>query len=72
MSAAWAWLVLAAGVVLYVAAFDLTAHRRGVLLMTVQFRDWLFDPVVGPFLWGGWIGLFAGLTWHWFVKRRTG
>lgn len=69
-TAAWAWLWLAAGVTVYVTVFDLTARHRGVLLMTVQFRDWLFDPVTGPFLWAGWVGLFAGLTWHWLTRPR--
>ena len=69
-SAAWAWLWLVLGITVYVVLFDVTAHRRGVLMMTIQFRDWLFDPYVGPVLWGGWVGLFAGLTWHWLVGRR--
>lgn len=70
LTAAWAWLWLVIGVAVYVAVFDLTARHRGVLLMTVQFRDWLSDPVIGPFLWGGWVGLFAGLTWHWLTRPR--
>lgn len=69
-TAAWAWLWLAVGVTVYVTVFDLTASRRGVLMLTVQFRDWLFDPVIGPFLWGGWVALFAGLTWHWLTRPR--
>lgn len=66
--AAWAWLALTIALVVFVAAFDLWAHHTGHKLMTTQFRLWLSDPVVGPFIFGGWAGIIAGLTYHWFVK----
>src|SRR5258707_2266370 len=66
--ASWAWLALTAAVVLFVAGFDLWAHYTGHKLMTTQFRLWLGDPVIGPFIFGAWVAVFAGLTYHWFLK----
>jgi hypothetical protein len=68
-TAGWAWLVLTVGVVLYVVAFDLWAYYTQTTMMTVEFRSWLFNPVTGPFIFAGWVGLFVGLTYHWFLKR---
>lgn len=65
-----AWAILTAAVVAYVTVFDVHAGLTGGETMTGRFRDWLFDPVTGPFIAGGWVGLFAGLTYHWFVRRR--
>lgn len=70
MSAALAWAVLVVGIVSYVAAFDIYAHIHHHTMMTGQFRDWLFDPITGPFIAAGWAGLFIGLTYHWFLRRR--
>lgn len=70
MSAAWAWLILILSVTLYVVAFDLWAHFSGGVMMTTQFRLWLFDPYTGPFIAAGWSGLFIGLTYHWFLKGK--
>jgi hypothetical protein len=67
--AAWAWLILTVIVVGYVVAFDVWAKVTHHYLMTDQFRLWLFNPYTGPFIMAGWIGLFAGLTYHWFLKR---
>jgi hypothetical protein len=69
-NAAWAWLVLAVSIIVYVAAFDIWAARTHHQLMTYQFRDWLFNPVTGPFVAAGWVGIFTGLTYHWFLKRK--
>ena len=66
--AGWAWLILVAGMALYVVAFDLWAHSTRHLLMTSQFRLWLFDPVTGPFIAAVWVGVFTGLTYHWFLR----
>ena len=68
-NAAWAWLFLTAGIAVYVAAFDIWAHLTGHQMMTTQFRDWLFDPVTGPFIAAGWVGAFTGLTYHWFLRK---
>ncbi len=68
-SAAWAWLVLAVFVIVYVVVFDLHAHFSGTATMSGQFRAWLFNPVIGPFIAGGWAGVFVGLTYHWFEYR---
>src|SRR5258708_3264317 len=66
--ASWAWLILTAAVVLFVAGFDLWAHYTGHKLMTTQFRLWLGVPVTGPFIFAVWVAVFAGLTYHWFLK----
>jgi len=66
--ASWAWLILTTLLVVYVAGFDVWAHYTGHKLMTTQFRLWLGDPVTGPFIFGGWIAVFSGLTYHWFLK----
>ena len=70
VSAAWAWLVLTIGIAAFVAGFDVWAHLTGHLTMTGQFRLWLGDAVTGPFLFGGWVAVFAGLSWHWLVKGK--
>lgn len=70
MSAAWAWLVLLVLVTGFVAVFDVWAHLHGHLTMTGQFRLWLGDEVIGPFIFGAWVGVFGGLTWHWLVRGR--
>lgn len=70
MSAAWAWLVLLVLVAGFVAAFDVWAKLHGHLTMSGQFRLWLGDEVIGPFIFGAWVGVFAGLSWHWLVKGR--
>jgi hypothetical protein len=67
--AAYAWLILTVAVVLFVVAFDLWAHYTGHKMMTTQFRLWLFNPVTGPFIAAGWVGVFTGLTYHWFLKK---
>lgn len=69
--AAWAWLILVVSVAAYVASFDVWAKVSHHLMMTAQFRAWLFDPITGPFIAAGWVGLFAGLTYHW-VLRKSG
>lgn len=68
--AAWAWLILTGIIVLFVAGFDVWAHYTGHKQMTDQFRQWLGDHVIGPFIFGGWVGIFAGLSWHWLVKGK--
>lgn len=67
--AAWAWLIIMLAIVIYVVIFDVWASRTGHKLMTTQFRLWLFDPVTGPFIAGGWSGIFIGLTYHWFLRK---
>jgi hypothetical protein len=68
-SPALAWLVLTIFVILFVVVFDLHAYLTHGRSMTGQFQDWLFNVAIGPFIFGGWIGLFAGLTFHWFGKK---
>jgi len=68
-SAPWAWLILVVFIVAYVAVFDIHAALTHGLTMSGQFRDWLFNPVIGPFLFGGWLGIFVGLTFHWFEYK---
>lgn len=70
-SPGWAWLVLAVAVTLFVAAFDVHAMLSGGETMSGRMRDWLASPVISPFIVAGWFGLFAGLMWH-FVIRRLG
>ena len=65
-SPAWAWLVLAVAVTLFVVVFDVHATLTHSQTMSGQFRAWLFNPVIGPFIAGGWVGVFTGLTFHWF------
>jgi hypothetical protein len=68
-SPAWAWLALVLIVVLYVAVFDLHAYFAKTPTMSGQFRAWLFDTNIGPFAAAIWVGVFAGLTWHWLQYR---
>lgn len=68
--AAWAWLILTTAITLYVVTFDLWAHFNKHRLMTDQFRLWLGDSTIGPIIFGVWVAVFAGLTYHWFLKGR--
>lgn len=68
--AAWAWLVLVAIVVSFVAAFDIWATVTKHHTMTGQFRMWLGSEVIGPFIFGAWVGIFGGLSWHWLVRGK--
>lgn len=68
-SPAWAWLILMSFIILYVVIYDLNAFLTHSQTMTGQFRDWLFNPVTGPFVFGGWVGIFVGLTFHWFERK---
>jgi hypothetical protein len=68
-SAAWAWAILAALIIVFVAVFDIHAAVTHQQTMSGQFRVWLLTPSVGPFIFGGWIGVFTGLTFHWFQYK---
>lgn len=68
--AAWAWLIITVGITLYVVIFDVWASQTHHKMMTTQFRLWLFDPVIGPFLAAGWCAVFIGLTYHWFLRSH--
>jgi hypothetical protein len=68
-SPGWAWLILTIIVVVFVVVFDVHAAFTHSETMTGRFRDWLFNPVTGPFIFGGWVAIFAGLTYHWFLKK---
>ena len=70
-AAAWAWLILLLSIVAFVAAFDLWAHFTGHKMMTTQFRLWLFNPVTGPFVVGGFVGIYAGLWAHWLIRKSS-
>ena len=69
MNASYAWLILASGVVIFVAVFDVHAHFNGLPTMTGQMQSWLSGEVTGPFIFGGWFGLFAGLMYHFFLRH---
>lgn len=69
-SAAFAWLILAAAVTLYVVAYDLWAWKTGHRLMTTQFRMWLHETVAGPLVFALWAGIFVGLTFHFVVTAK--
>lgn len=68
-SPAWAWLILTLIIIAFVVTFDVHAALTHTETMTGKFRDWLFDPVTGPFVFGGWVGIFAGLCFHWFDRK---
>lgn len=61
-SPAWAWLILTLIIVVFVVVFDLHAFLAHGETMSGQFRNWLFNASVGPFIAAGWVGVFAGLT----------
>lgn len=64
----WAWLGLLLLVTGYVVVFDVHALVTRTETMTGRMRDWIFDPVIGPFIIGFWIALFGGLMWHFLVR----
>jgi hypothetical protein len=68
--AALAWFIIVAGIICYVVSFDVWASISGHRLMTTQFRLWLFSPIIGPFIFGSWIAVFSGLTYHWFLRSH--
>jgi uncharacterized membrane protein YedE/YeeE len=68
--ASWAWVVLAAVIVVGVTAFDVWAHFAGQVSMSAQLRTWLSGELTGPLVVGLWMGLFFGLLWHWIVRIK--
>lgn len=66
--AAWAWLGIAVLIVGYVTSFDLWAYFTHHRTMTGQMRNWLHDPVIGPFAFGILIAIAAGLMYHFLVS----
>jgi hypothetical protein len=68
-SPAWAWLILTVIIVAFVVVFDLHAYLTHTGTMSGQFRVWLFNPNTGPFVFGGWVGIFVGLSFHWFEYK---
>jgi hypothetical protein len=69
-SPAWAWGILAAAVTVYVAIFDVHAAIAHTETMTGRMRDWLADPVIGPFAFAFWLALFGGWMYHLFLRAR--
>ena len=69
-SAALAWAGILCFIFLYVLAYDLWAHFSKHLTMTAQFRNWMHDPVAGPVIFGLYIGIFVGLSYHFLVYGR--
>lgn len=67
--AQWAWVVLAAIIVAFVAAFDTWAHYANAQSMSGAFHDWLGGQVTGPLIVGLWGGAFLALTFHFIVTR---
>lgn len=65
----WAWLGIAILVIAFVAIFDIHASIAGTETMSGRMRDWIFDEVIGPFIVGAWIAVFAGLMWHFFTRN---
>lgn len=68
-SPAIGWLILAAFVIIYVVVFDLNAYFAHGKTLSGQFHDWVFNPVIGPVIFGAWFGLFVGLSFHWFQYK---
>ena len=68
-SAAWAWLILAIIIIVFVVVFDVHAAIAHTPTMSGQFRQWIFNPSVGPIAFGLWVGVFVGLTFHWFEYK---
>jgi hypothetical protein len=68
-SPGWAWGILTAAVAVFVVVFDVHAAISGGETMTGRMRDWLADPVIGPFAMAGWAGLFVGLMYHLFLRK---
>lgn len=66
----WAWLWLTVLITVFVVVFDVHAALVHGETMTGRMRDWIFDPVTGPFIIGAWIAVFAALMWHFLVRVR--
>lgn len=67
--AAWAWVILATVIVVFVTVFDVWAALHGQQSMSGRFHDWLHGPVTGPLIVGLWGGTFLALTFHFIVTR---
>jgi hypothetical protein len=68
--ASWAWVVLAAFLVVFVTVFDVWAHFNGQQSMSGQFRIWLEGEVTGPLVIGLIWGTFLALMWHFIVRLK--
>lgn len=65
-AAVWAWIGLAVIVAAYVVGFDLSfpAHT-----MSAQFHEWLQSQIIGPIVFGLWIGVPFGFLWHYVINK---
>lgn len=68
-SAALAWLGLTIVIIAWVVGYDLWAHFTQHLTMSAQFHRWLKSSVWGPIMFAFWIGIPAGLLFHFFVTK---
>lgn len=69
--AGWAWLGIFMMMTAYVASFDLWAHFSNHETMTGRMRDWLHDPVIGPFIFAFLVAVVAGLFYHFLFYAST-
>lgn len=69
-SAVLAWIGILLLIFLYVLGYDLWAHYTQHLTMTSQFRKWLTESVAGPIIFGLWVGIPVGLTFHFLVHNK--
>jgi hypothetical protein len=67
--AAWAWVALASGILVFVGAFDTWAHFANRWSMSAQFSSWLHGPLTGPLIMGLFFGTLVALWWHWLVTH---
>lgn len=69
MTAAWAWLVLALLIIFFVAGYDGWALATGHDTMSGQIAAWLAHSWTGAAVIAIWIGVPAGLLYHFFRSK---
>lgn len=69
MTAAWAWLVLAVLIAGFVAGYDTWAILTHHDTMSGQVAAWLQHSWTGAAVIAIWVGLPAGLLYHFFRSK---
>lgn len=66
--ASWAWVALVPLLSAYVVVFDLWAEKTHHVTMSAQFHVWMGQQLTGPIIVALWIGISAGLLWHFNIN----
>ena len=67
MSPAWFWLVIFIEVNVTWISYDVWAKLNHHNTLSRQMHDWMFNPAIAPFLFGGLAGVVVLLVLHFLI-----